>query len=267
MKKKTKQIIGKVIIGLYILLLIIICVLFILFGFNYACTHFSTKDNANSLPKKEIKIVNDNKTTNYVPDGYAKLNVEEILQNPELPTGCESVALTALLKYYGLSDLDKTYIADNYLIYSDGDSRYGFTGDPHDIKAGGCFQNTMQQVANNFLSDRNTNLIALDLSGIDLNNIYSLLDNDAPLLMWTTISMQEPSIDVSNNYMGDYTFYKYEHCVVVYGYNLQNNVFYVMDPIDGLVERNIDDFYTIFSKIGKYAMVIQPKNTYLHFLY
>lgn len=266
MKKRTRQIIGKIIIGLYILILISVIFLLLLFGFNYIDKHFTKSDESKTKQEKTV-TVDTSKSTDYVPEGYAKLNVEELLQNPELPTGCESVSLTALLKYYGFSDLDKSYIADNYLIYSDGDSKYGFTGNPHSTKAGGCFQNTIQQTANNFLSDRNSNLIALDMSGIDLNNIYSLLDNDTPLLMWTTISMKEPSIDQSDNYMGDYTFYRYEHCVVVYGYNLQDNVFYVMDPIDGLVERNINNFYNIFCKIGKYAMIIQPKNTYLHFLY
>lgn len=264
MKKRTKQIIRKTIIGLYILILILIIYALSLHITNYYHAIFT--DNEPVKEETEDKYDNS-KSTDYVPDGYVKLTVDELLQKPELPTGCESVSLTALLKYYGFNDLDKSYIADNYLIYSDVDSRYGFTGDPHSTKAGGCFQNIIQQTANNFLSDRNSNLIALDMSGIDLNNIYALLDNETPLLMWTTISMKEPSIDQSDNYMGDYTFYRYEHCVMVYGYNLQDNVFYVMDPIDGLVERNIDDFYDIFCKIGKYAMIIQPKNTYLHFLY
>ncbi|MFR7670840.1 MAG: C39 family peptidase [Collinsella sp.] len=35
-------------------------------------------------------------------------------QYPELPTGCESVALTNLLNYYGFG-LGKTIIADYYL--------------------------------------------------------------------------------------------------------------------------------------------------------
>ena len=47
------------------------------------------------------------------------IDMENILQNPELPTGCESVALTMVLNYLGF-DLDKTTIADDYLVFGDG---------------------------------------------------------------------------------------------------------------------------------------------------
>ena len=43
--------------------------------------------------------------------------IQPILQEPELPTGCESVALTMALEYLGF-ELEKTTIADQYLIRS-----------------------------------------------------------------------------------------------------------------------------------------------------
>ena len=59
-----------------------------------------------------------------------QLDVPELLQKPELPTGCESVALTMALMYEGY-DLEKTTIADEYLVYSeDGDFTRGYVGDP-----------------------------------------------------------------------------------------------------------------------------------------
>ena len=43
-----------------------------------------------------------------------RLNVKCVLQNPELPTGCEITALTIVLNYLGY-DVDKLTMADKYL--------------------------------------------------------------------------------------------------------------------------------------------------------
>lgn len=198
---------------------------------------------------------------NYIPVGYAKLEVEELLQNPELPTGCESVSLTALLKYYGFDWLEKTYIADNYLIYSKtGDCADGFIGSPYSPKGSGCFANVMRQTADNFLYEqgRGSGLAAYDFSGAELWELYQSLDYFDPVLIWGTIDMVQPSIDKSDLKVGDNTFYHYEHCLVLMGYNLEENVFYIMDPLIGIVERDINEFYDIYCKIGKYAVVIWP---------
>ncbi len=197
----------------------------------------------------------------YIPVGYAKLEVEELLQNPELPTGCESVSLTALLKYYGFDWLEKTYIADNYLIYSKtGDCADGFIGDPYSTKGSGCFANVMRQTADNFLYDhgKESGLAAYDFTSAELWELYQSLDYFDPVLIWGTIDMIEPAIDKSDLKVGDYTFYHYEHYLVLMGYNLEENVFYIMDPLIGIVERDIDEFYDIYCKIGKYAVVIWP---------
>lgn len=66
------------------------------------------------------------------------LPVENILQNPELPTGCESVALTMVLNYYG-QKLSKTEIADKYLKKDPENFVTLFKGDPHDISGDGIY--------------------------------------------------------------------------------------------------------------------------------
>ena len=43
-----------------------------------------------------------------------KLNVEQLLQNPELPSGCEVTSLTVALNYLGY-DIDKITMCDTYL--------------------------------------------------------------------------------------------------------------------------------------------------------
>ena len=50
------------------------------------------------------------------------IDMENILQNPELPVGCEITALTTLLRHYGF-DAEKTDMAKNYLPTSWGNAR------------------------------------------------------------------------------------------------------------------------------------------------
>lgn len=195
----------------------------------------------------------------YIPKGYVKHDVPELLQNPELPTGCELVSLVALLQFHGFTDLDKTDFVDKYLFYSEtGNIRDGFLGNPYNTKGAGCFSNVTRQVADNFLYNNESSLGAFDLMGATFEEICNELDYGMPLLAWTTIDMKKPTIDLSNEKVGDYTFYKYEHCVVLMGYNLEDGVFYVMDPLVGYVERDIEEFMDIYNKIGKYCMVIWP---------
>lgn len=56
-----------------------------------------------------------------------KLDVEPILQLPELPTGCEITSLATVLNYYGY-DISKTQLADEYLECGD---KIIFTRDTH----------------------------------------------------------------------------------------------------------------------------------------
>ena len=56
--------------------------------------------------------------SNIDPTGLSKrnvkLNVKCILQNPELPTGCEITSLTTVLNYYGYN-VSKTTMSDDFL--------------------------------------------------------------------------------------------------------------------------------------------------------
>ena len=74
-------------------------------------------------------------------------------QYPELPTGCESVALTNLLNYYGFG-LGKTIIADYYLPKgSNGNFVTAFDGNPRRSSGGlmGCVAPAITIAGNNFL--------------------------------------------------------------------------------------------------------------------
>ena len=83
----------------------------------------------------------------------AWVDVPCYLQYPELPTGCESVALTNLLNYYGFG-LGKTIIADYYLPKgSNGNFVTAFDGNPRRSSGGlmGCVAPAITIAGNNFL--------------------------------------------------------------------------------------------------------------------
>lgn len=64
-----------------------------------------------------------------------------MLQNPELPTGCEITALTTVLNYLGY-DVDKLTLADNFLDkgrVGETSPYKAFVGNPRDEDACGAF--------------------------------------------------------------------------------------------------------------------------------
>ena len=78
-----------------------------------------------------------------------KLDVEPVLQLPELPTGCEITSLVTVLNYYGY-DISKTQLADEYLEcgeVGDTDPNEKFIGSPYDIHSCGCFSNVIADAA------------------------------------------------------------------------------------------------------------------------
>ena len=101
------------------------------------------------------------------------LNVPCTIQNPELPTGCESVALTNALNYYGFG-LGKTVIADAYMPKSNWDFVTAFWGNPHSASNGNCISAPgLTNTANSFLISRGSSLRAYDVTGTGFYDLYS----------------------------------------------------------------------------------------------
>lgn len=188
----------------------------------------------------------------------AQLDIPEVYQMPELPTGCESVALTMALMYEGF-ELDKTTIADDYLVYSvDGDFAGGYVGDPKSPEGAGCFPPTIVETANAYLDDQDSTKKAVDVSGQPMETLFQYVAANRPVLVWTTMYMLDP--EYTDEYFEiegkKYFWYGLEHCVVISGYDIDRGIVTVNDPLDGIVERYIDDFEKLYNDTGKYAVVL-----------
>lgn len=187
------------------------------------------------------------------------LEMEELLQNPELPTGCESVALTIALKYYGF-ELEKTTIADEYLDYSDTEFVSAYMGDPRTESGAGCFAPAIEKAANKFLRAQNSDMTALDISGTSLEDLYTYLASGMPVVVWNSMYLSDlEQTEQTCVYEGKtYYWYRKEHCVVLCGYDKETNTVIVNDPLEGIVERDAERFGEIYDQLGQMAVIIQP---------
>ena len=195
-------------------------------------------------------------TANAFVKDQIRLNVPCLMQYPELPTGCESVALTNALKYYDFS-LGKSTIADRYLPYG---SNYAvsFVGNPHTSNGAGVFPPGIVTAANRYLSAQGSSLRAYDITGSSMTQLYSYLDQGYPVLVWSTTGMASPHFTSWISYNGrSYPWYREEHCVVLKGYNHRTNVVYVSDSISGDISRNASAFTSLYNQIGRFAVVIR----------
>lgn len=193
-------------------------------------------------------------------DSKVALDVPEILQNPELPTGCESVALTIALNSLGC-DLQKTEIADNYLEYGN-NLAYQYAGDPHTESGAGVFAGGVVNAAEKYIKEKNLDIAAINTSGTSLSDLCKVVAAGYPVVIWGTMYMSDPLI-TSQSYEYDgytYTWYQNEHCMVLAGYDQDAGTVVISDPLSGIVVRDADAYESYFNGTGMYSVVLMNKS-------
>lgn len=193
-------------------------------------------------------------------DSKVVLDVPEILQNPELPTGCESVALTIALNSLGC-DLQKTEIADNYLEYGD-NLAYQYAGDPHTESGAGVFAGGIVNAAEKYIKEKNLDIAAINTSGTSLSDLCKVVAAGYPVVIWGTMYMSDPLI-TSQSYEYDghtYTWYQNEHCMVLAGYDQDAGTVVISDPLSGIVVRDANTYESYFNETGMYSVVLMNKS-------
>lgn len=167
-----------------------------------ASAEYVFSNDTNSKPKLAVSLSFQSPLENETPDTYLISDFEVELQMPELPTGCEITALTMALNYYGCP-ADKVEIAERYLptvpadlYYGDDGRLYGpdlnryFVGDPATRGGYICGTEAIVYAANSYLADINSSLHAVDLTGSPAEDLYELVSENTPVVVWVTISMQ-----------------------------------------------------------------------------
>ena len=187
--------------------------------------------------------------------------VETVLQNPELPHGCEVTGLASLFSYYGIH-ADKCELADNWLpkgSWGETDFREAFIGNPRKINSSaGCFATVIADTANRYMEKKTigeVDLTAVAKERVSFSELLSMVE-EAPVLAWTTMDLQAPYIAQVWEVDGEELYWQnLEHCVVLTGYDLEKGVFYGTDPLYGPCEYDMKLFAIRFQTM--YSQVVQ----------
>lgn len=191
----------------------------------------------------------------------AWVDVPCYVQYPELPTGCESVALTNLLNYYGFG-LSKTTIAGHYLPLSWSNNFVtAFAGDPFTGTGGfnGCVAPAIVIAGNNYLSAAGSSLRAVDVSFGSIPALKSRLSCGQPIEVWNTEWGGYPGGRYAASWYNGHSYGLWggNHAVVLKGYDDEKGIVYVSDSISGDVTRDAKVFFSTWQMMDSQAVAIE----------
>ncbi|MBR0385268.1 MAG: C39 family peptidase [Erysipelotrichaceae bacterium] len=181
------------------------------------------------------------------------------MQYPDFPTGCESVALHILLRYYDVDApileivsrlpkapmpvLNENYEGTGY------DPELYFIGDPLTRGGYGVFNHPIAEVAETFKEG----VICRD--GMEFSELLELLDQGRAVMVWSTIDLKTPEISRKWLTPEGRTVYwlRHEHAVVVIGYD--DTTVTVSDPHTGTIRTmDRDRFILVYNQMGRRAV-------------
>jgi len=228
----------------------------------------------NEIPVYNEEILNsDHDTDRSVPEAVsAYADVPQIMQLPELPTGCECISLTMVLRSLGF-DVGKKDIAERYLYkermvrYGDGtlygpDFRYVFAGDPKDENSFGCLAPCLEKTADRYFSENSiSDYDAEDISGTGFYSLLNYIESGSPVIIWATQGLKIPKSIVSwNTSDGEkIEWLSNEHCIVLSGYSYTDNTVRINDPLDGEQVLNMEKLKKCYDLMGQNALIIKKK--------
>lgn len=198
------------------------------------------------------------------------LKVPRILQNPELPNGCEITSLCEILQYWGFP-ADKCRLADEYLPRSE--RWYGanpnlvYMGNPHlddSTPESGyyCFAGPIVEAARRYLKAQGAEerFEAADLTGSEKEALFAELQAGNPFLFWASLHFEDIQHDDCSYPLSDgsmhHVFHQL-HCMVCKGVDADR--VYLADPLDFNDSVPIGRFDRIYRQLGMRAVVLRKR--------
>ena len=199
------------------------------------------------------------------PINKITISVPMILQDPELPTGCEIVSATMLLQYYGFN-ADKMEMAERLPKIAKPDSSgYGhdpreyFLGDPSLPNSMGCYAPVIKKTLDEYLSDNGSSLKVIDITGCEFSKLKELLYQNKPVLVWGTMGMVPVSSTkkwILHGSGEEFTWVRPEHCLVLVGFNDIEQTYTFNDPQKGVVSYPAESFEVAWNALHCQALYI-----------
>lgn len=201
------------------------------------------------------------------------LKVPQILQNPELPNGCEITSLCEILQYFGFP-ADKCQLADDYLPRSDqwygADPNLVYMGNPHlddNTPESGyyCFAGPIVEAACRYLQAQGAKeqFEVEDLTGAEKETLFAELQAGNPFLFWASLHFEDIQHDDCCYPLSDGTMHQVFHqlhCMVCRGVDEER--VYLADPLDFNESVPIDQFDKIYRQLGMRAVVLRKLMKY-----
>lgn len=195
--------------------------------------------------------------------------VKLILQNPELPNGCEVTCLAMLLSAAGFPighvDLYRNYLPTDGFSHFSG-QRFGpspeevYVGDASSRDGGWyCFENPLVEAGNAWIQQNDGGSRMKVISGISQEDLEQYTQNGIPVITWVTLGYGRP--DYANNFSWNlpsgesYVPYSNLHCVLLTGE--ENDRYRIADPINGMQLVSKEVFWNSFDAMGRRAVTME----------
>lgn len=223
--------------------------------------------------KEEKPYVHDSKNDIFLLETYIErsanyIDIPTVMQYPELPNGCEIVALTAILNHYGM-DVSKTTMADTYLPKASFSTRDGkrvgpnphiaYAGNPRELKGGWyVFASPIVEAANGAIAANKMNLSAENVSWSTREELLSYIDQDIPVIVWVTRDLSSPIkrggwyMEGTNEFHPSFTNL---HAVVLNGW--KEGKVLIMNPLEGQQSVSEEVFFDSYEALGKQAVIVK----------
>jgi uncharacterized protein YvpB len=196
------------------------------------------------------------------------LDVTNISQYPDFPSGSSIVSAAIALNYYGfncnaMALLNCIPIMKN----PDDNGLWGnpnelFVGDPQGSTLGyGCsavIQNTITSYLN---ANGSFSYTVENLTGTAFADLYSEIDKNNPVIIWVTDSFKDVkkvtlSLQSGNSFDIPYN----THTICLIGYNTENSTIIACDPMwEDSIEYPMNLVEVAYDQMGKQALVLHKK--------